>query len=146
MASVSVLNKGDSVFYADVSKDRRENVKTVSRAVVDLGLVPIAYSGAQLSVRESNIDAEIRADFYGASSLVLYFGPPDPDKNYEDNWVLPELVTVVSLGDRLLVYVSEDFPQAVLNHSGYTLDPRVVGRGDDLAGIVQDDLATLLSA
>ena len=90
------------------------------------GLRPIFYAGASRDIRSAiNVDDEIRDDFYPAKTKVLYFGEPKSGADYENHWVLNELAHI-SPEDRLLVYISRDYPVEVLRRHGYEGTPIVV--------------------
>jgi hypothetical protein len=115
-----VIKRGDRVFFADNSKGYLERCQTFATTARDLGLVPFWYGGVGRTVRDSNVDREIRDDFYGAQAIVLYFGDPkDEGSNYEDHWALPEIEYALNSGVSCLVYVSKEFPREVLTRYGY---------------------------
>jgi hypothetical protein len=131
-------------FFADNSKDYLERCDAFARTVRDLGLVPVFHGGAGAAVRQSNQDGEMRDDFYGARAIVLYFGSPKEGSHYEDHWALSEIKHAVASGVDCLVYVSQDFPKAVLAKHGYSREPKVLSAEDDLGAALRSDLGNLL--
>jgi hypothetical protein len=140
-----VLQKGERVFFADNSKDYLTRLQVFNGTVQGLGLLPAPYGGMGLEVRDSNVDAKMRDDFYGARAIVLYFGSPKDGSNYEDHWVLPELRHAVAAGVDFLIFVSEDFPKAILARHGYDRDPVVILPQDDFGTVLKAALEGLLA-
>jgi hypothetical protein len=134
-----VLKKGDRVFFADNSKGYLERCRTFEATAGELGLVPVSHGGVGRIVRDSNVDREIRDDFYAAQAIVLYFGEPkDEGSDYENHWVLPEIVYARNSGVRCLVYVSMEFPKEVLTRHGYRGEAKSFDNlKDDLARLIE---------
>jgi hypothetical protein len=134
-----VIKKGDRVFFADNSKGYLERCRTFEATASELGLVPVSYGGVGRIVRDSNVDREIRDDFYGAQAIVLYFGDPKDDGNdYENHWVLPEIECALNSGVPCLVYVSKEFPREVLTRHGYRGEAKSFDElRNDLAGLIE---------
>jgi hypothetical protein len=140
-----MLQKGDRVFFTDNSKGDQARCIIFQRAVRDLGLEPVFYAGASRAVRESNVDREIREDFYTARALVLYFGSPKEGSDHEDHWVLPEIRHAARSGVPCLAYVSKDFPKEILVKHGYDGKAEVVLSEADFGPALQRDLGRLVS-
>lgn len=82
------------------------------------GFYPVHYTGLPLNVRNSNIDREVRDDFYGSQVVVLYLGQPKPGSDHRDNWALCEMKIARDRNKVCLVYTSTDFPSDVLDEYG----------------------------
>jgi hypothetical protein len=108
--------------------------------------VPVFYGGVGNVVRQSNVDAEIRNDFYAARAIVLYFGSPKEGSDYEDHWVLEEIRHVAESGAPFLVYVSKDFPRDILANHGYRGEVEVVSSEVDFGTSLQRKLASLTTS
>jgi len=80
-----VLREGERVFFADSSRDYQARCDVFQRTVQGMGLEPVFYAGAGKAVHQSNLDREIRDDFYAARAIVLYFGSPKEGSNHEDH-------------------------------------------------------------
>ena len=139
-----MIRKGDRVFFADNSKGYLERCKAFTSAVRDAGLVPLSYGGAGTAVRQSTLDREIRDDFYGAQAIVLYFGTPENNSNYEDHWALSELKHRIGTNVDFLVYVSEDFPVGILQQFGYVGQHRVLSNSDQFGAVLRSDLERII--
>jgi hypothetical protein len=72
----AVLQKGERVFFADNSKGGQARADVFRMTVQGMGFVPVFYVGTGSAVRQSNLDRELRSDFYSARAIVLYFGYP----------------------------------------------------------------------
>jgi hypothetical protein len=141
-----VLQEGERVFYADNSKDYLTRCDVFARMVRATDLVPVFYGGVGNVVRQSNVDAEIRSDFYAARAIVLYFGTPKEGSDYEDHWVLQEIRHVVESDVPCLVYVSKDFPRETLAKHGYHGEVEVVSSDADFGTMLQQGLAKLTAS
>lgn len=139
-----MINKGNRVFFTDNSKGYLERCNTFAKIVRSIGLDPVFYGGAGAAVRRSNQDKEIRDDFYGVQAIVLYFGAPEDDSNYDDHWVLPELRYCDAIGVDCLLYISEEFPLNVLQKYGYVGQPRMLSVGADFGAALQNDLQKII--
>ena len=105
------------------------------------GLRPITYSGAGRSIRpeppaRSNIDNELRDDFFQSAARIVYLGRP-PSGNFNDHWALQELPEA---GERVLILCSPEFPRSVLS-SWTSVEPKVVSSVDEFAAAVHAYLA-----
>jgi len=139
-----MIKKGEPVLFADNSKGYLERCDAFERAAKDVGLIPIHYGGVGARVRESNLDKEIRDDFWRARAVVLYFGAPGEGSNYEDHWVLPEIRHCIATAIDCLIYVSDDFPHAILRKYGYALQPKVLSSRDDFGAVLRSDLEEII--
>ena len=97
-------------------------------------------------VRQSNVDAEIRNDFYAARAIVLYFGSPKEGSDYEDHWVLREVRHIAETDVPCLVYVSKDFPRDILAEHSYRGEVEVVSSEAEFSTSLQRDLARLIGS
>jgi hypothetical protein len=140
-----LLQKGERVFFADNSEGDQAHCELFARTARALGLETVFHAGAGAAVRHSSLDREIRNDFYAARAVVLYFGAPKEGSNHEDHWVLPEIRHVANTGVPCLVYVSENFPKAILANHGYQSEPNVTTEAD-FSAILQRDLASLINS
>jgi hypothetical protein len=111
-----------------------------------VGLKPVSYAGAGKAVRQSNLDREMRDDFYAARVIVLYFGSPTKGSDHEDHWALQEIRHITESGVPCLVYVSKDFPTDVLVRYGYNREAQVVSAEADFGAFLQRDLARLIAS
>lgn len=101
-----MLQKNDKVFYCDNGRGVSSYRGAASKTIQTLGLTPLVYGGAGLGARNSNIDKEIRDDFYKSKVVVLLIGEGGKWMSIEDNWALPELETAISKGIDCLVYIT----------------------------------------
>ena len=141
-----MLQEGERVFYADNSRDYLTRCDVFARVVRAAGLVPVFYGGVGNVVRQSNVDAEIRSDFYAARAIVLYFGTPKEGSDYEDHWVLQEIRHLAQSDVLCLVYVSKDFPREILATHGYHGEVEVVSSDADFGTMLQQGLAKLTAS
>jgi hypothetical protein len=141
-----VLQKGERVFFADNSKDCQARCAVFQRTVQGMGLEPVFYAGAGEAFRQSNLDREMRDDFYAARAIVLYFGSPKEGSDHEDHWVLQEIRHVAESSVPCLVYVSKDFPRDILVNHGYHGETEVLSSEVDFSTAVQRDLAKFLAS
>ena len=144
-----MLTKGDIVFFAENSKDSGSLAGNFSaefyRIVgLELGLYAIFYSGIGLAARQSNLDKEIRDDFYKARACVLYFGEAKDASMHDDHWALPELKHAIDRGIECLIYVGRNFPTDLLTKVGYTGQHRIVHSKEEFCEALQADLKRLL--
>lgn len=110
-----------------------------------MALQPVVYSGAGNAERQSTLDRELRDDFYAARAIVLYFGSPKQGGDYEDHWVLQEIRHIIGSSVPCLVYVSNDFPRAILAKHGYDQEPKIVSTNADFGTALQRDLSNLIT-
>jgi hypothetical protein len=141
-----VLQRRERVFFADNSQDYQARCDVFRRTVRSMGLQPMVYAGAVNAVRQSNLDREMRDDFYAARAIVPYFGSPKEGSDHEDHWVLRELRHVIESGVPCLVYVSKDFPRDILLNHGYNVEPEVLSTEADFGIALQRDLAKLVGS
>src|SRR5258708_22870150 len=143
-----MLKNGDRVFLAENSKDSGILAGNFGaefyRIAREFGFWAIFYTGIGLAARESNLDREIRDDFYGARACVLYFGQPKDASTHDDHWALPELRYAIDRGIECLIYVAPNFPTATLTTSGYSGQPRIVRSKEEFCEALQADLQRLL--
>jgi hypothetical protein len=112
------------------------------------GFVPYLYSGASRDIDGSNIGIELRDDFYPAKTKILCFGPcsSQSTQNYENHWVLADLKHVLDRSqDNVLVYVTQDFPQAILTKYGFNSNPTVISDTHEFAMTLRRDLKKISS-
>jgi hypothetical protein len=140
-----MLQKGEPVFFVDNSKDNQAHCDVFQRTVQGLGLKPVFYAGPGKHVRHSNVDREMRDDFYAARAIVLYFGSPN-GSDYEDHWVLQEMRYVAASGVPIFVYVSKDFPRDILVNHGYSREPEVLSSEADFGAALRRDLASFIAS
>jgi hypothetical protein len=113
------------------------------------GFVPYLYSGASRDKDSSNIGDELRDEFYPARTKILCFGPcpsfhSTPD--YENHWVLAEMRHVLDRSqDNVLVYVTQDFPQAILMKYGFNSTPTIISDAHEFAATLLRDLKMIMS-
>lgn len=118
------------VFFAINSPDHWPWVESFACVVRERNLRPVCYSGARRKIipppgKSNTSDNELNDDFYPAKIKVLYFGEAKKGSDYEDHWVLSALAHIHA-GDKLLVYVSKDYPVEVLKQYGFKGTPIVV--------------------
>jgi hypothetical protein len=144
-----MLKKGDLVFFAENSGDSgilegNFGAEFYRIAALELGLHAIFYTGIGLAARQSNLDKEIRDDFYRARACALYFGEPKDASTPDDHWALPELSHAISLGIECLIYVAPNFPTDQLPAVGYSDLPRIVRSKEEFCEALRADLTRLL--
>jgi len=138
------------VFFAENSPESADWHQEFWNIVKEHGLVPIFYSHVGREYvpargMANTLDNEMNEDFFAAKTIVLYFGFPYPEKDYEDHWVLPNLKHLRP--DRnLVVYVSNNYPTKVLSEYGLNGTPTVVARKQDFASALRRDLQKLVIA
>jgi hypothetical protein len=135
------------VFFAQNSPDSTEWSAEFWKIVKERGLVPIFYDGVGRDYvpkpgMANTLDNEMNEDFFMVKTIVLYFGPARPGKDYEDHWVLPHLKHVRP--DRILiVYASSDYPTEILRQYGLKSAPTIVSNKQDFAAALRRDLDKL---
>ena len=105
--------------------------------------MPVFHVGTGTLIRGSNVDSEVRADFYAARAVVLYFGSPRPGSADQDHWALPELKHALASRVDCLIYVSEDYPRSVLIEHGYAGEPTVILAERDFGSVLKEHLEAL---
>lgn len=128
------------VFFAINSHDNNPWIESFVRVVRERGLRPIYYSGAGREIVRSNLDAELREDFFNAKTIVLYFGEPKDGSDGEDHWVLANLAHV-GAGHSLLVYVSKDYPVEILKRYQFKGTPILVANPADFEKSLREQIA-----
>ena len=111
-----MLQRNDCVFYCD-NRSTNEYFTIASSVIRDIGLVPLAYRGVGLSARKSNLDKELREDFFRAKAIVILLGMGEGWNSDDpmDSWAIQELKHVSSA--TLLVYTVSDIPDNTLSVS-----------------------------
>jgi len=99
-----VLENGQSVFFSDTSRGRLEHAATFRKVCLELGLVPVHYTGAGSNIRGTQIERELERDFSKAHVAVVYFGERFDESDPADNWAIPELSRAARRGIPVFVY------------------------------------------
>jgi hypothetical protein len=60
-----------SIIYCDNGPDSARYCEVFADVVRSLGLQPVFYSGVGMNIRNSNLDRELRDDFYQATLAVV---------------------------------------------------------------------------
>jgi hypothetical protein len=90
------------VFYCDNGGEQSLNYQAAfRRAMTSLGYQAFAYSGLGAQTRQSNIDREIRDDFFDSDQVVVLF-----NREPRDSWAMAELDNISPIADRLLVFAT----------------------------------------
>lgn len=106
-----------------------EPIKVFKRVALEHGFRPVFYQG--LKVRSSNLDAEIRADFYASRVIALYFGPMPLGSDFCDNWALAEIEYTIRMNKNCLVYATRDASTEVLQqHQLHAITKRIIDDAD----------------
>lgn len=84
--------------------------ETFARAATECGFEPIWYAGAGRRVTRSNLNNELRDDFYQSAARVVYLDRPRSG-DFNDHWALQELPPV---GSDVLILLAPDFPLDLL--------------------------------
>lgn len=129
-----MLAADDSVFFCTNGANVNNSFVTAFQTIKSLNLVPLAYAGVGLVVRESNLDQEIRHDFYRADIAVIFLEADQP-LSMEDNWALPELKVKYESGKPLLVYATAGISREDVNKHELPVDVIYV---EDMAEFARD--------
>lgn len=105
-----------SVCYVDNGPDSMAYCQTAWRVIEARGLRPVTYANARLGIRDSNLDKELRDDFYSAEIAAVRLNG-DPSK-LEDHWVIPEFRFLETdhgqrRREKFLVYAGKPIPEAL---------------------------------
>jgi predicted methyltransferase len=129
-----MLAAGDYVFFCTNSAKVNDSFVAAFQTIQSLNLVPLAYAGVRLRVRNSNLDQEIRHDFYMASLAVIFL-EAGQTLSMNDHWALPELGVRHGSGKSLLIYASASTPREDVRHLGLPVDAVFI---EDMAQFASD--------
>lgn len=140
-----MLQRGDRVFFSNNSAAGPTGYSdAASQTIRALGLVPLVYEGAGLNVRNSNLDREIRDDFYQSKVVVLLLGTGQRWRSIEDNWAIPELEHAISIEMGCFVYVTAEMSEEELTRLQLPIDAVVVRDEDHFAATLRQNLEQLM--
>ena len=103
-----MLQQRDNVFFSDNGQGMTDYIAIAFRTIETLGLTPFVYGGTGLDVKKSNLDREIRDDFYKSKVAVLLLGTGQGWSSIEDNLAIPELPHAISFRIVCFVYVTAE--------------------------------------
>lgn len=135
-----------TVFYStnwssDLSEGFARLSGAVAQAIASRGVKPVSYAGITRAARSSNLDREIRDDFFSAEAVVLVFSEATAGCfPVADHWAIDELRHLRSPCFVYFVGEVSQATKAMLLDDAPTLTLRRLGASDDLAGVVTNDL------
>ncbi len=139
-----MLSAGDKVFISDNSNSLSEYSKIGFNTIKALGLVPISYTNIGTQIKQSNLDRELRDDFYSSQAMVLVFGSGPSWGDIKDQWVLSELPFAVKQGIHCLVYITINTPQDDVKALDLPITPVIVAGTEQFQDFLDSDLNKLL--
>lgn len=143
-----MLQKGDCAFFCHNGMGISDYDTAARQTIESLGLILFYYSGVTLAVRNSNLDREIRDDFYNAKVAVVLLCGKDQrgeGQSIGDNWAIPELKHVISYGRNCLVYATAEATDEEIESLDLPVDVRTVRDADHFAIALKQDLEQLMS-
>lgn len=141
---IELIKTGDSIFYTDNQK----LVGTFHLAAVDviksLGLTPVFYMGADLSVKNTWIDRQIRDLFYKSRAVVIVLGKGEGWRGIEDVWAIPELPFAASSGIECLAYRTPEVSKAEIDALSLPVNPTEIENEERFKVALEQDLKHLM--
>ncbi len=119
-----MLSSGDTVFFCTNSAVTNSFHAAAFNVIQSLALVPVTYAGAGLEISKSNLDREIREDFYKARLIVLFL-ESGQSRPIADNWALAELQHRPNIS--LIVYATAGTPKMDIDQLHLPESPIFVG-------------------
>jgi len=106
-----MLKKGDKVFYSDNGVVSPNFMSIAFHTIKKLGLIPLVYSGAKQNIKKSNLDREIRDDFYESKLVIIMLGKTNGIESVKDEWVLLEIDHAINLGIQVIIYLTKEISE-----------------------------------
>lgn len=140
-----MLKQGDRIFYTDNTNGQRYAgyCQVAIKTIRDLGLTYFFYPSISLKIRESNLDAETREDFYKAKVVILVLGKGKDWHELCDNWAIPELDHASKYGIKFLIYTTAKLTKDEVEKIRLPVNPIFIRNQKHFKTILRDDLEGL---
>jgi len=137
-------NPQDKIFYCASGESLRNYSIIASRIIKEIGLTPFVYENIELNAKSSNLDKEIRDDFYESKIAIIVLGMQKGGKEIGNNWAIPELSSAISIGIKCFVYILAKITKKEIEVLNLPLDPIIITDERDFESKLERDLLSYL--
>lgn len=140
-----MIRQGDKVFFSVNSAGPSSYTGPAFQTIQALGLVPLVYAGAGLDINKSNLDREMRDDFYQSKVVLLLLGTGQGWRSIGDNWAILEMNHALSMGIECLFYIMDEVTQEQVRNLNLPIDAVVIRDENHFTATLKQDLQQLMT-